>query len=193
MGAGLVKLAYAYAVDVPLNPNEFRLLAFMALTALDDPKDGRPAKTYFAGREESALALGRRVPDRGASEDGDRERTSAFQLLKVALAGLCDLSAIKQLEPARRGKRAARYELILDVNATRRTPTFVARTVDRRRATVSRTYALEKARLTAHPKSDLPLSQVRLTPEEDRNQEEEREELDHPTAPPHLQMEKAIA
>lgn len=112
MGSRLVKRAYAYAVDVPLHPNEFRLLAWMCLTALDEDSPPR----YFDSREASAIALGRRVPD----EDSP-ERSAAFEAVKVAVRGLAAVGAIRRLKAGHRGQRAE-YAIEIDVAASRRTP-----------------------------------------------------------------------
>jgi len=112
MGSRLVKRAYAYAVDVPLHPNEFRLLAWMCLTALDEDSPPR----YFDSREASALALGRRVPD-----EETPERSAAFESVKVAIRGLTTVGAIRRRKQGHRGQRAE-FDIVLDVEASRATP-----------------------------------------------------------------------
>lgn len=99
--------AYAFALDVQLKPNEFRLLAWMSLRALDSDSPPR----YFASREETALALGRRVPDAGADDAGDAERQAAFQAIKEATAGLIRTGAIKRTRIGGNGRRAE-YALV---------------------------------------------------------------------------------
>lgn len=118
MGARLVKQAIAFAVDVPLRPNEFRLLTYMAVTALDEDQPPR----YFDSRESSALALGRRVPDPGTSE-ADAERSAAFQAVKVALSGLTALGAVRRLKAGRAGQRAE-YAIALDIAQARASAEF---------------------------------------------------------------------
>lgn len=98
MGAQLVSRAYAYAARVHLKPNEFRLLAFMALTALDADNPPR----YFASRGQSALALGRMVSD----DPSDPETAAAFQRVKEAVAGLVAVGAIERTKRGREGQRA---------------------------------------------------------------------------------------
>lgn len=104
MGAQLVGRAYAYASRVHLKPNEFRLLAFMALTALDADNPPR----YFASRGQSAMALGRMVSD----DPKDPESAAAFQRVKEAIAGLIAAGAITRLKRGREGQRAE-FALIL--------------------------------------------------------------------------------
>lgn len=118
MGANLVGRVIAYAADVPLKPNEFRLLVGMAHTALDTAERPR----YFDSREASALILGRRVPD--AVHDGDpsadavaRERNAAFQAVKEALRGLNNLGAIKRQRTGGNGRRAE-YTIVLDARSS---------------------------------------------------------------------------
>lgn len=113
MGAQLVKAAYVFALSWPLKPNEFRLLAYMALTAKDT--DAQPR--YFAARESSALALGRRVedaphPDDPRAAEIERDRSAAFARVKVATSGLVRAGAIKSIRRGREGQRAE-YALLL--------------------------------------------------------------------------------
>lgn len=118
MGAGLVKRVFAYAAEVPLNPNEHKLLTFMSLTALDADQPPR----YFDSREASALALGRRVSD----DPTDPDRISAFEAVKVATRGLVDLGAIERAVSGRRGHRAE-FVIRLDPARSRTTPEFAKR------------------------------------------------------------------
>ncbi|MCM3779871.1 hypothetical protein [Microbacterium hydrocarbonoxydans] len=130
MGAGLVGRAIAYGADIQLNPNEFRLLVGMCLTALDADKPPR----YFDSREALALILGRRVPDYAPEdEDGERERDAAFKAVKVALNGLVKLGAIKRYRVGGNGRRAV-YDLVLDATASQRTAEHRARKVGGRSA-----------------------------------------------------------
>lgn len=124
MGARLVKLAYAYAVDVPLKPNEFRLLAYMALTSLDEEASPR----YFDSRESSALALGRRVEDDrdDLSDQERRDRDAAFEAIKVATRGLVELGAIVRLKSGRSGRRAE-FAIRLSPMETMRTAEYKRR------------------------------------------------------------------
>jgi hypothetical protein len=113
MGAQLAKQAYAFGASHPLTASEMRFLVWMALTAKDT--DERPI--YFMSREQSALALGRIVPDepRPGQEDAAavlKERKAAFQAVKVATTGLVSHGAIRSLVRGRTGHRAE-YELTL--------------------------------------------------------------------------------
>lgn len=135
MGANLVGRVLAYAADVPLKPNEFRLLVGMAHTALDTAERPR----YFDSREASALILGRRVPD--AVHDSDPaaaaielERNTAFQAVKNALNGLNKVGAIKRQRTGGNGRRAE-YTIVLDTHASLSTAEC-----RRRRAGVRKTY-----------------------------------------------------
>lgn len=107
MGAQLVGRAIAFQANHELKPNEYRLLVYMAHTA----KDADLPPRYFGSREASAFGLGRMVPDEPDELDPDREqkaavRASAFQAVKVALKGLVDVRAIKQLRAGSEGVRA---------------------------------------------------------------------------------------
>lgn len=135
MGANLVGRAIAFAVDIPLQPNEFRLLVGMSLTALDTDSTPR----YFDSREASALILGRRVPnavhaDDPASDAVAREREAAFQAVKVALSGLNKLGAIKRARTGGNGRRAE-YNIVLDGASSMTTDEY-----RRRSSGVGRTY-----------------------------------------------------
>lgn len=101
MGAGNV--ARAYAVWSHLPDREFRLLALMALTALDEPNGSQPARHYFGGRDHLALALGRK-PD-----------TAGIRAVQRAIAGLVNAGAIERTCHARDGQRQV-YRLNLDTS-----------------------------------------------------------------------------
>lgn len=124
MGARLVREVYAYAADVPLKPNEFRLLAYMALIAIDpgDP-GGRAPRRYFDSRESSALALGRRVPDESGEKADLAERHAAFTAVKEALSGLVKLKSIEREKRGGNGRRAE-YSLTLSPTSSRGTEEF---------------------------------------------------------------------
>ncbi|KAA9105016.1 hypothetical protein [Microbacterium rhizomatis] len=123
MGVRLVKLAYLYALDIPLKPNEFRLLGWMSMTALDDDTTPR----YFDSREASALAIGRRVVDDGYGDEADqRERAAAFEAVRVALAGLVAIGAVDRISMGRNGRRSE-YAIRLDAIASRSTSEFAKR------------------------------------------------------------------
>lgn len=107
MGAQLVGRAFAFAATSRLTQSERLVLLFMAYTALDADKPPR----YFASREQTAIALGRMVPD-AVSPDDDRfaeveaERTAAFQRVKLAVQGLVKAGAIERVRRGREGQRA---------------------------------------------------------------------------------------
>ncbi|MEY9851251.1 hypothetical protein ABH923_000929 [Leifsonia sp. EB41] len=107
MGAQLVGRAIAFQANNDLKPNEYRLLVYMAHTA----KDADQPPRYFASREASAFGIGRMVPDEPDLVDPRHdqkcaERKAAFQAVKVAVKGLVDVRAIKQLRAGAEGVRA---------------------------------------------------------------------------------------
>lgn len=119
----LVKRTFIYAADVPLTPNEFRLLQWMALTALDEDVTPR----YFDSQESSALALGRRVLDAACGDESDQlYRAASLQAVKVATQGLVKLRAVTRIRDGRTGQRAE-YAIHLDTTITRTTPEWVKR------------------------------------------------------------------
>lgn len=159
MGARLVKRAYIYAVDVPLTPNEFRLLNWMALTALDEDITPR----YFDSRESSALALGRRVVDDGYGDDDDqRQRAAAFEAVKVAQRGLVSLRAVTRIKNGRNGQRTE-YAIHLDVAVTRTTDEYA-----RRASKEGRTFPQRKVQPSAKGRADLPAGEGSTFPQGDR-------------------------
>jgi hypothetical protein len=118
MGASNVKLAFVTWRALPATP--FRLLAFMALTSLDEDSERTKARRYFAGREALALALGRDIPDEPQSDD---ERPAAVSARKVRHAAfvtvqatLATLTAAGAITPIRKGRpgRNAEFALNLD-------------------------------------------------------------------------------
>lgn len=143
----LVKRSFIYAADVPLTPNEFRLLQWMALTALDEDVTPR----YFDSRESSALALGRRVVDDGYGDESDqRERNAAFEAVKVALRGLVAVRAVTRIKNGRNGQRSE-YAIHLD--------SIVSRTTDeyqRRSSKEGRTFRQRKVEPSAEGRVNLP-------------------------------------
>lgn len=129
MGASLVGELIAYAADVPLRENEYRLLTAMALTALDSASDdGRAARRYFDSREAMCLGIGRRVRDYSdtLTEQERVERATALEAVRVAIRGLLQINAVEQIKAGRPGQRAE-YVLHLDVERTRETDEYVRR------------------------------------------------------------------
>jgi len=113
MGAGNVKMVFVHWGDLPGAP--FRLLVYMALRS----KDGeRP--TFWAGRDDLAWALGKRVPT-GDDAASRRAREAAYQAVKEAIRTLTRRGAITTLERARPGRNAV-YLLRLDRRAAVDTP-----------------------------------------------------------------------
>ncbi|MCC2032188.1 hypothetical protein [Microbacterium allomyrinae] len=135
MGANLVGRTFSYRAHVPvLSQTEFDLLVYMSLTALDN--DTPPL--YFDSRESSALALGRIVPDAVAPDDPrcdevDRERTAAFQRVKVAIQGLVALGAIERVRQGGNGHRAE-FAIVLNVPVSQTTDEYRKRLRKPRRA-----------------------------------------------------------
>lgn len=122
MGANLVGRAIAYAVDVPLQPNEFRLLIGVCLTAHDDNTPPR----YFDSREAMALILGRRIPDAATGVPDTPERVAGLKAVKVAMKGLTDLRALRRTKTGGHGRRAE-FEVVLDAALSRGTDEFKRR------------------------------------------------------------------
>lgn len=101
MGATLVTQVLAYWTDV--SEPAFRILVRMAVTALDTPRDGKPAAVYHGGRELLAMTF--------RSQKGS-ERTRNRAVAK-AIAELTQLGAIEHLATGWAGQRAV-YKLTLD-------------------------------------------------------------------------------
>lgn len=113
MGIRLVKAAFVALVDAEVTPSARTVLVFMAMTARDDDTPPR----YFAGRESTVLALGRRIPDEPYPDDPERdavtrERDAAFRRLQDAMTSLERAQLITRLKSAARG-RTAEYQLNL--------------------------------------------------------------------------------
>lgn len=102
MGAQLVGKAIAFAAVNDLKPNEFKLLIFMAQTALDTDQLPR----YFGSREMSAYGIGLVVADSDVTKYARRRRNSAFELLRRATNGLIAAGAITQTRGGRIGQHA---------------------------------------------------------------------------------------
>ncbi|GAA1938241.1 hypothetical protein GCM10009775_32890 [Microbacterium aoyamense] len=127
MGARLVGEAIAYAVDVPLTGNEYRLLIGMSHTALDGAiDDPRESRRYFDSRDAMCLAIGRRVNDHDATD-----RAAAFEAVRVALRGLVSLGAIEQLKRGQSGQRAE-FNLVIEAEQSRTTAEYRRRALSKR-------------------------------------------------------------
>lgn len=115
MGAQLVRLAYARWSHLP--DRAFRVLAFMALVAMD--ADTPPI--YFGGRETlSRLGLGRMTPDEPARSDRSaraeayrKQRRADFEAVKSAIRELVDAGPVRVVSGAAPGRTAV-YSLHLD-------------------------------------------------------------------------------
>jgi hypothetical protein len=106
VGAGNVKAAYALWGDLP--DGAFRLLAFMAVTALDED-----TPRYFGGRESLAYGMGWAVEDASATDPAAiAKRESAFKSVKRLTGILKKAGAIHVLRAAAPG-RTAEYGLNL--------------------------------------------------------------------------------
>ncbi|WP_434316380.1 hypothetical protein [Leifsonia sp. P73] len=102
MGAQLVGKAFAFGMTHSLTGNEFRLLAFMAHTALDSDRPPR----YYGSRERSAYGLGFVLPDHDDTPEAAKARRSAFEVVRRATAALLDAGAITRVRSGRAGQRA---------------------------------------------------------------------------------------
>lgn len=102
MGAQLVGKAFAFGMAHSLTGNEFRLLAFMAHTALDTDQPPR----YYGSRERSAFGLGIAVPEHDDTPEAAKARRSAFEVVRRATAALVDAGAITRVRSGRAGQRA---------------------------------------------------------------------------------------
>lgn len=65
MGVEIVKTAMVHGKR--LSGNAFKVLVTMSMSALDKPKDGRPASLYWGGWDALAMALGYNDAERGTS------------------------------------------------------------------------------------------------------------------------------
>ncbi len=112
MGASNVKAVYALWGDLDHAPH--RLLAYMAVRALDVSTEGKPARRFYGGREELAVALGRALPDPTPGDaEVRRERLAAFRAVDRAVAALVSAGAVRVVRHAHTGS-TAEYALQLD-------------------------------------------------------------------------------
>ncbi|MCP2255090.1 hypothetical protein LY13_003864 [Prauserella aidingensis] len=111
MGASNVAAVYARWSHLDHAP--FRLLAYMALTALDTPREGKPARRYFGGRDALADALGYAVPATVSDDEAQREYARATRNVKKAVGALSRAGAIETVvkpAPGRQGEYALRLD-----------------------------------------------------------------------------------
>lgn len=98
MGAGLVALVLTRWTHLP--DQQWRVLVRMAHTALDQPRDGQPAATYYGGHELLARTLRREYPPPGKARD------NVLRDVRRIAAGLAAAGAIKPIDtgqPIRQG------------------------------------------------------------------------------------------
>lgn len=105
MGARLVSAVYAMYPGLPHRAKHAAVL--MALTALDDPHDDRPAGRYFAGPDPIADGLGFR-----RDEEGQHTRAT-LRIVGRVLAELYEAGVYEVASHGRNGWRAV-YDLNLD-------------------------------------------------------------------------------
>lgn len=94
MGIEIVKASVVYGKR--LSGNAYKVLIAMSLSALDRPKEGRPASLYFGGWDALAVSLGYDDADRG---------TSGHNAVARAIRELRKERHISPMVDARRGWR----------------------------------------------------------------------------------------
>lgn len=105
MGAQLVRLAFVVGPRHELSSRAFRLLTWVALTALDGDSPPR----YFGKRETSAVGLGLTVEDAPDPSDPnyaeiERVRSNAFKQVQKAFAELVAAGLVQRVGHARAGR-----------------------------------------------------------------------------------------
>lgn len=117
MGAANVAAVYAYWKHLDHAP--VRLLAYMALITYDHAKDGKPARTYWGGREALAEALGHKCPPEGDAE-AEEQRKRAFRNLAKTISVLARAGAVTLVQKPAPGKNAVyRVELNASTSGNR--------------------------------------------------------------------------
>lgn len=121
MGAQLVGLVLSKWTH--LNDTDFRILLRMALTALDEESEGRPAHLYFGGHEFLASALRRPFPA-GDSEQARKGRQNVLRDVRRSVKGLVDQGAIEVVDTGKAVRQgvAKTYRLTLWSSAGVLTP-----------------------------------------------------------------------
>lgn len=112
MGANLAKVAALHAARVGLGHAASRLLAHMAVYALDTPTPNVDAGLYFASRSTMALeGLGYNLPHEKPAPDAPVEEhrawNSARKNVERALNECIQAGAVERLEAGRRGYNAS--------------------------------------------------------------------------------------
>jgi hypothetical protein len=110
LGAALIALVLMRWTHV--SDGAFRVLSRMALTALDEPRDGKPADTYYGGRELLAMSLRQPFP-LGDDEASARARDDIFRRVRRFTAELIKEGAIERVGIARDGRNQV-YRLTLE-------------------------------------------------------------------------------
>lgn len=101
MGIEIVKASVVYGKR--LSGNAYKVLIAMSLSALDKPKEGRPASLYFGGWGALAVAL-------GYDDTTAHDRNSAgHKAVKRAVKELRDASHISPMLDACRGTRQSYF------------------------------------------------------------------------------------
>ena len=112
MGAQLAGLVFARWTH--LNDTAFRILMRMAITALDQEKDGAPARLYFGGHHFLAESLRRPFP-RGDTEEAKKARRYVLRDVQRTTKFLVEDGALEVVDtgrPVRQGE-AKVYRLTL--------------------------------------------------------------------------------
>jgi hypothetical protein len=96
MGARLVGEVSDHWGHLPAGP--YKLLMRMAVSALDTPgKDGRPARIYWKGWADLAVALGRKIPDEDdTSPEAVTRRATIKSEVKRHTNALIKLGAVER-------------------------------------------------------------------------------------------------
>lgn len=124
MGATNVRTAFTIWAAAGLNHRTFRLLTYMALVSLDEARDDTPARRYWGGTTDLALAIGYTVPERPHDDDRSPDAVAARRAIKKAhdavdtcLGELREAGAVRLVRKPSPGRTAA-YELVLDLWTT---------------------------------------------------------------------------
>ena len=92
MGVEIVKAAMVHGKR--LSGNAYKVLVTMSMSALDKPKDGRPASLYWGGWDALAVALG---------YDGAERNSSGHVVVKRAIKELREAEHITPMNAVRKG------------------------------------------------------------------------------------------
>lgn len=109
MGTGNARAVFGIWGRLPDKP--FRVLAFMALTVLDEHEP----PIFWGGREYLSVGIGRPAPAAGTPE-ANRQRAAIFESIRDAISQLVAAGAIIRVTDPKPGQ-TAEYQLILDPRA----------------------------------------------------------------------------